>query len=62
MKVRMLTAIAGHAFSHQSGEVVELAADEAEAWCHAGVAEPVEEVATKKAPAKRAARKPAKSD
>jgi hypothetical protein len=61
MKLRLLQSMAGIAFSHNAGDIIEVNDPAAaQRYIERGVAEPVEEVskketATKKTPAKRKA-------
>ncbi len=53
MKVRILVSIASPDWAYAPGEVVELPAEQAQAWVDAGLAEAVEQPAPqKKKPAK----------
>ena len=60
MKLKLLQSMAGISFSHNVGDIIEVANnDEAKRYIERGIAEPVEEpkieTATKKTPAKKTA-------
>lgn len=58
MQVKINTSIAGAGFSYSPGEVVEIEdKDEAQRWCDAGHATPLDKVA-RKPKAKKTANKP----
>jgi hypothetical protein len=52
-KIRMLTSMAGHNFSYQFGEELDVTDEVSKAWVDAGIAEVVEEATTKKATLKK---------
>jgi hypothetical protein len=51
--VKMLTSMAGHSFSYQYGEEVDVIDVVAKAWVDAGIAESVEEAPKKKSSLKK---------
>jgi hypothetical protein len=67
MKLKLLQSMAGIEFSHNRGDIIEVANnDEAQRYIERGIAEPVEETkietATKKTPEKKTAVKEKSKD